>query len=128
MSGVEMTNTGLKKAGVLAILGASLMWAVEPILAKLAYANSDYLGSRGAGALQTSTIRATVGAGTILYYEGLKRIKAVQVSALELSTPFFAALLGFLILGEWVTVMQISGMILLFIGVFFLSKKEEAYF
>jgi drug/metabolite transporter (DMT)-like permease len=42
-----------------------------------------------------------VGAGTILYYEGLKRIKAAQISALELSTPFFAALLGFLILGEF---------------------------
>ena len=70
----------------------------------------------------------TVGAGTIPYYEGLKRIKAAQVSALELSTPFFAALLGFLILGEWVTVMQISGTVLLFIGVCFLSKKEEAYF
>ncbi len=69
-----------------------------------------------------------VGVGTILYYEGLKRIKAAQVSALELSTPFFAALLSFLILGEWVTVMQISGMVLLFIGVCFLSKKEEAYF
>jgi len=69
-----------------------------------------------------------VGIGTILYYEGLKRIKAAQVSAMELSTPFFAALLSFLILGERVTVMQISGMILLFIGVCFLSKKEEAYF
>ncbi|MHC4561126.1 MAG: DMT family transporter, partial [Planctomycetota bacterium] len=57
-----------------------------------------------------------VGAGTILYYESLKRIKAAQVSALELSTPFFAALLGYLILGEWVTVMQISGMVLLFVG------------
>jgi drug/metabolite transporter (DMT)-like permease len=61
-----------------------------------------------------------VGVGTIFYYEGLKRIKAAQVSALELSTPFFAALLGFLILGEWITVMQISGMFLLFIGVCFL--------
>ena len=69
-----------------------------------------------------------VGAGTILYYEGLKRIKAAQVSAMELSTPFFAALLGFLILGEWVTIMQISGMVLLFVGVCLLSKKEEAYF
>ncbi len=73
-------------------------------------------------------IGVIVGAGTILYYEGLKRIKAAQVSAMELSTPFFAALLGFLILGELVTVMQIAGMALLFVGVCFLSKKEEAYF
>jgi len=63
-----------------------------------------------------------------MYYEGLKRIKAAQVSALELSTPFFAALLGFLILKELVTVMQISGIVLLVVGVFLLSRKEEAYF
>jgi transporter family protein len=68
----------------------------------------------------------TVGAGTIFYYEGLKRIKAAQVSALELMTPFFAALLGFCILGERVTAMQIAGMVLLFAGVCFLSRKEDA--
>ena len=67
-----------------------------------------------------------VGAGTIFYYEGLKRIKAAQVCALELTTPFFAALLGFLILSEGVTVMQIAGMLLLLAGVYFLSKKEDA--
>lgn len=66
--------------------------------------------------------------GTILYYEGLKRIKAAQVSALELSTPFFAVVFAFLILGEVVTVMQISGIVLLVIGVFLISRKEEAYF
>ncbi len=69
-----------------------------------------------------------VGVGTILYYEGLKRIKAAQVSALELSTPFVAMLLSFLILGERVTVMQIAGLGLLFVGICLLSKKEEAYF
>jgi len=69
-----------------------------------------------------------VGAGTILYYEGLKRIKAAQVSALELSTPFFASVFAFLILRELVTVMQISGIVLLAVGIFFLSRKEEAYF
>ena len=73
-------------------------------------------------------VGVVVGVGTILYYESMKRIKAAQVSAMELSTPFFAALLGFLILREWVTVMQISGLVLLFVGVCFLSKKEEAYF
>ena len=49
-----------KKTAVLAILGASLMWSVEPIFAKLAYANSDYL--------QTSGIRAIVVAVTALVY------------------------------------------------------------
>ena len=66
-----------------------------------------------------------VGVGTILYYEGLKRLKAAQVSALELATPFFAALLGFCVLGERVTVMQVSGMLLLFAGICLLSGKED---
>jgi len=65
------------------------------------------------------------GAGYILYYESLKRIKAAQVGALELSTPFFAAILGFLVLGELVTIMQIIGILLLFVGIYYLSKKEE---
>lgn len=73
-------------------------------------------------------VGVVVGIGTILYYEGLKRIKAAQVSALELSTPFFAALLGLLILGERVTAMQVAGLGLLFVGIFLLSRKEEAYF
>lgn len=73
-------------------------------------------------------VGVVVGIGTILYYEGLKRIKAAQVSALELSTPFFAALLGLLILGESVTAMQVAGLSLLFVGIFLLSRKEEAYF
>jgi len=69
-----------------------------------------------------------VGVGSILYYESLKRIKAAQVSALELSTPFFAAFLGFLVLKETITIMQLLGIGLLFAGVHFLSRREEMYF
>ena len=69
-----------------------------------------------------------VGVGTILYYEGLKRIKAAQVSALELSTPFFAVVFAFLILQERATVMQVAGVVLLVFGILLLSRKEEAYF
>jgi drug/metabolite transporter (DMT)-like permease len=69
-----------------------------------------------------------VGIGTILYYEGLKRIKAAQVSALELSTPFFAAFFGFFILKELVTIMQTAGIVLLVVGILLLSRKESAYF
>ncbi len=69
-----------------------------------------------------------IGIGTILYYEGLKRIKAAQVSALELSTPFFAAILGFFILGELVSRMQIVGILLLLFGIYCLSKKEDRSF
>jgi drug/metabolite transporter (DMT)-like permease len=70
-------------------------------------------------------IGVIIGVGTILYYEGLKRLKAAQVSGLELSAPFFAAILAFLFLNEVMTVMQIIGIVLLFGGVYFISKKEE---
>lgn len=73
-------------------------------------------------------VGVVVGAGTILYYESLKRLKAAQVSALEVSTLFFATLLGFLILGEGVTAMQLTGLVLLLGGIGLLSRKEEAFF
>lgn len=66
-----------------------------------------------------------IGIGTILYYEGLKRIKAAQVSGLELSAPFFATILAFFVLGESVTIMQVIGIFLLFVGIYYLSKKED---
>jgi drug/metabolite transporter (DMT)-like permease len=69
-------------------------------------------------------IGVVVGIGTILYYEGLKRLKAAQVSGIELSTPFFAALLAFFILSEKITFMQIVGIFLLFIGIYCLTKKD----
>ena len=60
LSQYKATDMDSKKTGVLAILGASLMWAIEPVFAKLAYANSDFL--------QTSGIRAIVVAVTALLY------------------------------------------------------------
>jgi drug/metabolite transporter (DMT)-like permease len=84
-----------------------------------------FFSDLGAVNMYQVMIGIVVGVGTILYVEGLKRNKAAQVSALELSTPFFAAVLSFLALGELVTQMQIVGMVLLLIGVFFLSRKEE---
>ena len=63
--------------------------------------------------------------GTILYYEGLKRLKATHVSGIELTAPFFAALLGFIFLQENVTFIQLSGMMFLLVGMYYLSKKER---
>lgn len=65
-----------------------------------------------------------IGIGTILYYEGIRHIKAAQVAALELSTPFFATILGVLILREFITVMQGTGILFLFGGIYCLAKKE----
>ncbi len=66
-----------------------------------------------------------IGFGTIMYYEGIRRLKAAQVAAVELSTPFFAALLGFLVLKETITLQQALGIALLFAGMYFLAKKES---
>ena len=65
-----------------------------------------------------------VGLGTILYYESLTRLKAAQTSALELSTPVFATILAFYLLFEVPTIMQIIGVVFLFLGLYFISKKE----
>ncbi len=69
-------------------------------------------------------IGIAVGIGTIFYYEAIHRLKAAQVSALELSTPFFASILS-LFIGEWITTLQILGILMLCIGIYFLAKKED---
>ena len=65
------------------------------------------------------------GLGFVFYYNGLKRLKAAQASSLELVAPFFAALLGFFFLGENITLLSGLGIVLLFVGGFFLSKREK---
>jgi drug/metabolite transporter (DMT)-like permease len=132
--------------GDLIVLSATIAWATSAIVMK------KYLTAMNAGVITfyrffvpalifavylavTSSLIITniyqvcigviIGVGTILYYEGLKRLKAAQVSGLELSTPFFAAILAFLFLNEFITSMQIIGLILLFGGVYLISKKEE---
>jgi len=132
--------------GDLIVLSATIAWATSAIVMK------KYLTVINAGVItfyrfffpalifaaylgMTSSLIITniyqvcigviIGVGTILYYEGLKRLKAAQVSGLELSTPFFAAILAFLFLNEFITGIQIIGLILLFGGVYLISKKEE---
>jgi drug/metabolite transporter (DMT)-like permease len=132
--------------GDLIVLSATIAWATSAIVMK------KYLTAMNAGVITfyrfffpaliftmylglTSSLIITniyqvligviIGIGTILYYEGLKRLKAAQVSGLELSTPFFAAILAVLFLNEFITSMQIIGIALLFVGVYFISKKEK---
>jgi len=132
--------------GDLIVLSATIAWATSAIVMK------KYLTAMNAGVITfyrfffpalifimylglTSSLIITniyqvfigviIGIGTILYYEGLKRLKAAQVSGLELSTPFFAAILAALFLNEFITGMQIIGVALLFVGVYFISKKEK---
>ena len=145
----NLSSLRLGTFGDLVVLLATFAWATAGIVMR------KYLRGMNAGtitfyrfatascvflaySLCTSTLRVSsiyqilvgivVGVGYILYYEGLKKIKAAQASALELSTPFFATLLGFFILGETVTAMQILGIALLFAGIYFISRKEEVPF
>jgi len=75
-----------KKTGILAILGASLMWAVEPVFAKLAYASSDYL--------QTSAVRAIVVALTALLYVFFTGTRNLKVTKRQLSKLLYLAIAG----------------------------------
>lgn len=141
----NLSAVRLGTAGDLYVLLATIAWATTTIVAR------KYLRDLGAGivtfyrylvasglfivylSLRSSLllpnmyqilVGVTVGVGTIFYYEGLRRIKAAQVCALELATPFFAALFGFCVLSERVTIMQMIGIAFLFVGVSLLSKNE----
>lgn len=65
-----------------------------------------------------------IGMGSIFYYEGLKRMQAALVGSVELSTPFFAAIIGFFTLGEGITLMQAGGILLLVAGIVFMTRKS----
>ena len=60
-----------KHAGIIFILTASLMWALEPIFAKLAYASADFL--------HTSAIRAIFACLTSLLYIAIRDIKKISL-------------------------------------------------
>ena len=66
-----------------------------------------------------------VGIGTISYYEGLKRLKAAEVSGIELSAPVFAAIIGLVFLNEPITIFQTIGIVLLFAGVYSITKEKQ---
>lgn len=135
--------------GDLFVLAATIAWATTAIVARryLTHLNAGvvtfyrYIVSSAVFVvylLSTSSLHITgadqlvygigvgvaVGVGTILYYESIKRLKAALVGALELSTPFFAVFLSYLVLGETATAMQIGGIGLLIVGVRLLSRKE----
>jgi len=144
----NLENLKLLKLGTFAdflVLIASVLWATTSIamkkylqelnagvisfyrngIASLAFAAYLLLiSSINTPNLYQILLGIALGIGTVLYYEGLKRLKAAQVGALELSTPFFASILSFFILGEFTTIMQVFGIVLLFVGVYFLSKHE----
>ncbi|MBI2654909.1 DMT family transporter [Candidatus Woesearchaeota archaeon] len=75
-----------KKLGVLAILGASIMWAIEPILGKLSYSNSDFL--------HTSAIRAFSVALMALLYVFITNKGNLKVNKKQFSTMVYVGIVG----------------------------------
>jgi len=96
-------------------IGAAVLWAVLAIRSRPVVLNGYQF-----------MVGVVVAVGTLLYYVGLNRIKAAQVSAIELSSPFFAAVLAFLVHGEGLTGMQAAGMVLLAGGIACLARQEAA--
>ncbi len=141
----NMVQIRLGSAGDLYVLAATVLWATTAITMRkyLREVHSGvitfyrYLIASAVftiylvwsdGALRVNVYQVAVGVisatGTILYYEAMKRVKAAQVAALELSTPLFAAVLVLFVPAETVTGMQIVGIVLLLWGVGLLSRAE----
>ena len=84
-----------------------------------------FYSSLGITSIYQIVVGVSVAFGFIFYYEGLKRVKGPDASAMESTTVFFAALLGIVLLGEGLTIMQVVGIVLLFIGGYVLSVKAK---
>ncbi len=76
----------IKHIGVSAILLASIMWAIEPVFAKLSYQNSDFL--------QTSAIRAFFVTLTAFIYAFLTNKSDFRVNKKQLSIVTYIAIVG----------------------------------
>jgi len=142
----HLMNLNLGTLGDLFVLSATIAWATTAIVTRKYVKHLDtgvlafYRFSLAAMVLTVFLILhnrlfiancyqvavgIVVGLGTVLYYESLTRIKAAQTSALELSTPVFATVLAFYMLAEVPTRMQLVGVVLLFLGLFFISRRED---
>ncbi|MCK4577104.1 DMT family transporter, partial [candidate division WOR-3 bacterium] len=75
-----------KHIGVLAILFASVMWGIEPVLAKLAYRNSDFL--------HTSAIRAIFVTLTALVYVAITKRGNLKIKKKQLPKLIYIAIAG----------------------------------
>jgi len=76
-----------KTIGIIAILLASIMWAVEPIFVKLSYENSDFL--------QTNTIRAIFALLVAFVYILIRRkTREMKLSKNEIAPMIYIALVA----------------------------------
>jgi drug/metabolite transporter (DMT)-like permease len=78
-----------KHIGVLTVLLASIMWAIEPIMVKLSYVNSDFL--------HTSALRALVAALTAGLYLLLTKKSPLRINKKQGFSLLYLAVVGTLI-------------------------------
>lgn len=124
---VAWASTAIAMRKYLTSLHAGLITLYRFGLAGIVFSIILFFTYDGPISLYALFVGIVVGVGTVLYYEGLKRLKAAQVSGLELTAPFFAAVIGFIVLGEMVTSFQFFGMILVIIGVWFIARHESVH-
>ncbi|MCK4296474.1 MAG: EamA family transporter, partial [Candidatus Marinimicrobia bacterium] len=60
----------------------------------------------------------------VIYYSLLRNISAVKLSFVTFITPIFASLVGWAFLGETITLQEISGVILIFIGLLIYDSRK----
>ena len=68
----------------------------------------------------------TVGAAYTLYANGLRLISVAATATLTLAEPLTAGLLGIFVLGEELSGMALTGIVLLSVGLLFLVRRPAA--
>ncbi|MEM2918068.1 MAG: DMT family transporter [Candidatus Altiarchaeota archaeon] len=142
----NLMNMKFGTLGEVAVLIATILWASDSIVAKRYLQNLDssiivfyrYLIAMviflaymlpfsylRIDSIYQPIIGISVAIGAILFYEGLKILKAAQVGFIELCAPFSTAILAWIFLNEKITELQILGLIFLAVGVYFISKSER---
>lgn len=142
----NLLSLRLGNFGDLLVLLASFAWATTAVVARKHLTKSEsalvtayrfgicglflfaillFRSGIFAPALLQVCLGVVIGVGYIFYMEGIKRIKAAQVSSLELSSILFGAVFGYLIFAEKVTSLQLTGIIVMLAGVYLISKKEN---
>lgn len=102
-------------AGLLAVLAAVLLrsdalLAGVPLLALL---------------LLLASVALAPGLGDTLYFESLRLVGVARAMALSGTNPLFAAAFAVLLLGEQVSLLMLAGILLVVLGVYFLTTRVQ---
>lgn len=102
------------------LLGAAVMHAVSAAIGERL--TDVVLTTEALGALAYLSLAAS-GLGFLIYFDLLDRLGPIQINLVSYVAPVFAAITGFLWLGERVTPATGAGFLLIVVG-FVLVKRE----